>query len=190
MSETGASESLMLDEADISDLCISQTEHFTSNDFEEIDYQEGLDCTSEEVMTTEETIVIESADSPSMENQIEIDGTENIEMGEIDDIEMAEVCEEEELVEELEEEEEEEQHQQQVHVEEELVLEDVEEEVLEEMEELEEEFQPLSTPTPQPPARPAQVVYTTVNQNNQNVIFQTKPTLQKVPASTSLTVSI
>lgn len=28
-----------------------------------------------------------------------------------------------------------------------------------------------------------QIVYTTANQNNQNVIFQTKPTLQRVPVS-------
>lgn len=29
-----------------------------------------------------------------------------------------------------------------------------------------------------------QIIYTTANQNNQNMIFQTKPTLQRVPVST------
>ncbi|CAL7951710.1 unnamed protein product [Xylocopa violacea] len=29
-----------------------------------------------------------------------------------------------------------------------------------------------------------QIIYTTANQNNQNIVFQTKPTLQRIPAST------
>lgn len=28
------------------------------------------------------------------------------------------------------------------------------------------------------------IIYTTANQNNQNIVFQTKPTLQRLPAST------
>ena len=34
-----------------------------------------------------------------------------------------------------------------------------------------------------PEVQSEQIIYTTANQNNQNVIFQTKPTLQRVPVS-------
>ena len=33
-------------------------------------------------------------------------------------------------------------------------------------------------------AQEEHIIYTTANQNNQNIVFQTKPTLQRLPAST------
>ncbi|OAD54388.1 Protein lin-54 like protein [Eufriesea mexicana] len=37
-------------------------------------------------------------------------------------------------------------------------------------------------------AQEEHIIYTTANQNNQNIIFQTKPTLQRLPASTSIMI--